>query len=365
MTKFDVDDLLLLNLAGVGYIRHGKIAERFSSVKNALKEGACALESVKGIGPMIAQKIIGLRETSQLKEEWALISRHKIKVIPFFDELYPENLKNIYDPPIVLYVRGTLKPEDKMAVALVGSRHASIYGLNTCKGLSGSLAEYGFTIVSGLARGIDSAAHKGALCAGGRTIAVLGSGLAQVYPPENRKLADEIAESGALVSEFPMTMPPLKQNFPIRNRIISGLSLGVVVVEAAQKSGALITASCALEQGRDVFALPGRAGAASSRGAHRLIREGAKLVDDASDVIDELNPSLIGAGRLIRRRRNSAPELSGFQKKIYDMLSEEPAHIDSIIDGSSLPAPEVTRLLTQMEVRKLVKELPGKNFVVI
>jgi len=362
--KCDLDDLILLNLAGVGYIRLGKVEKCFSSLKNALKEGADALESVEGIGPHTAQKIAALKDSTQLKEEWALIRKHKASVISFLDEGYPENLRHIYDPPIVIYLKGSLKPDDKAAVALVGSRRATVYGLDTCRRLSMSLAGSGITVVSGLARGIDSAAHSGAIKAGGRTIAVLGSGLANIYPPENKRLADEVKEHGALISEFPMSMPPLKHNFPVRNRIISGLSLGVVVVEAAENSGALITASCALEQGREVFAVPGRAGCASAKGSHRLIRNGAKLVEGAFDIIEELDPSIFAAGCRAETKKRALVELEGFEKKIYDMLSDDPVHIDSIIDRADLAAPFVARLLTQMEVRKIIKELPGKNFTV-
>ncbi len=219
-----------------------------------------------------------------------LSKENKTRTLSFSDKGYPTNLKYIYDPPPTLYVKGNILPEDNIAIAIIGSRRATYYGLKNAENLSFELAAGGITIISGLARGVDSAAHRGALKAGGRTIAVLGSGLNIIYPPENEKLAREILQCGAVISEFPQGTAPLRQNFPRRNRIISGLSLGVVVVEAAKRSGALITANLALEQGREVFALPGKIDSFTSRGTHDLIKQGAKLVESAEDIIEELEP---------------------------------------------------------------------------
>lgn len=341
--KYDIDDLIALNMAGIGYIR------------------------LKKTEPSWIKKILDEKK-KDLKREWSMIKKRRVTVLSIFDKDYPAALREIYSPPIVLYIKGKISPEDKTAIAFVGSRRASIYGLNICQSLSGRLAGLGVTIVSGLARGIDSAAHKGALNVEGRTLAVLGNGLNSIYPPENKRLAEKIADSGALISEFPMETPPLAQNFPIRNRIISGLSLGVVIVEAARKSGALITASCALEQGREVFAVPGKAGAVTSTGTHSLIKEGAKLVDSADDIIEELHlkPEPFGRRSIRSDQTNgsSKSKLEGAEKKIYDILSDEPEHIDHIIEESRLPASEVTELLLRLEVKRLVRELPGKNFVV-
>ncbi len=358
--KYDVDDLLLLNMAGVGYVRLKKLTECFSTLDRALRADKETLKRVEGIGPQFAEKIAGVKNnTEALKRERRLIEKGNITVLSLSDKDYPEILKNIYDPPLVLYVKGKITGEDKIAVALVGSRTASVYGVNVCKNLAQSLASSGITIVSGLARGIDSAAHTGALLSGGRTIAVLGNGLGSIYPPENKDLAEKIAQRGAVISEFPIEAPPLPQYFPIRNRIISGLSLGTVVVEAAEKSGALITASCALEQGREVFAVPGRAGSPTSKGTHWLIREGAKLVEDPKDIIEELNLNLIPSG--LNRPVLSVLDLE--EKKVYDALSDEPEHIDIIINKSNMPPQNVARLLLKLELKKLVKELPGKNFI--
>ncbi|MCQ9208506.1 MAG: DNA-processing protein DprA [Omnitrophica bacterium] len=219
-----------------------------------------------------------------------LSNENKFKTLRITDKDYPANLKHIYDPPATVYLKGELILEDNIAIAIVGSRRATPYGLKNAKSLAFELAARGITVVSGLARGIDSAAHRGALEAKGRTIAVLGSGLNVIYPHENERLAEEIAKSGAVISEFQQDVGPQRYHFPRRNRIISGLSLGVVVVEAAQKSGALITANCALEQGREVFALPGKIDSWTSRGTHDLIKQGAKLVESIEDIIEELEP---------------------------------------------------------------------------
>jgi len=218
------------------------------------------------------------------------LNNNKIKILHLQDKDYPENLKHIYQPPSTIYVRGELLPEDSIAVAIVGSRRATYYGLKNAQELGCKLASCGVTVVSGLARGIDTAAHKGALAAGGRTIAVLGSGLDVIYPPENKQLAEDITKSGAVISEFAPNTRPTRYNFPKRNRIISGLTLGVVIVEADKRSGSLITANFALGQGREVFALPGKIDSATSCGTHDLIKQGAKLVGSVEDIIEELEP---------------------------------------------------------------------------
>lgn len=371
----DIDSLIILNLAGIGYIRLKSLIACFGSAKEVLRAKTGDLEKVRDIGTCFAERISSLgRDRKALKTEWDLISKNRLRVFSVFSDDYPENLKNIYDPPIVLYVRGKRSlREDKIAVALVGSRRASMYGVNICQKFSCQLASRGVTVVSGLARGIDSAAHRGALSAKGVTLAVLGCGLNRLYPPENKNLADEIADSGAIISEFPMDTPPLRRNFPIRNRIISGLSLGVVIVEAACRSGALITADCALEQGREVFAVPGRAGSATSSGTHGLIKRGAKLAENVEDIITELNlVPFAGAtiGNKANGIKNDAEDsaknaFSEEEKRLYDILCDEPEHIDSIIDKSRLSAPEVADLLLKMELKRLVKELPGKNYVAV
>jgi DNA processing protein len=288
------------------------------------------------------------------------------------DKDYPTNLRYIYDPPKNLYVKGNILAEDSIAIAVIGSRQATYYGLKNAQDLSFELAARGITIVSGLARGVDSAAHRGALRAGGRTIAVLGSGLNVIYPYENKELAERIAKNGAVISEFSLDFPPYRHNFPRRNRIISGLSLGVVVVEAAKRSGALITARLALEQGREVFAIPGRIGSFSSQGTHSLIKQGAKLVESIEDIIEELEPlrtmqNLPEQEQIAQVRSASKLQrglnLSQEERQIYSCLSSEPIHIDDIMSKAAVSYGKLLISLLKLEHKKLVNELPGKMFV--
>jgi len=284
----------------------------------------------------------------------------KIRTVRLGDKEYPEALRNIYSPPEELFVAGSLLERDTNAIALVGTRRATYYGLAQCEKLSYDLALLGITVVSGMASGIDSAAHRGAIAAGGRTIAVMGGGHNNIYPAENRALYREIVESGAVISEYPPDTIPFKGNFPKRNRIISGLSKGVVVVEAPQRSGALITADFALQQGRDVFALPGNVSSAKSNGAHRLIKEGAKLVENAWDILEEL-------GYVVSRPQSGPgmpePEMTAEEKGIFDILNGEPKPIDEIAEAAGLPVRKISKALLKLELKKVVKVLPGENFV--
>jgi DNA processing protein len=288
----------------------------------------------------------------------------QISTIKRDDAGYPKNLKTIYDPPAVLYVKGELIPQDEAAVALVGTRRATYYGMQAGEKLAYDLALRGITIVSGMALGIDTAAHRGALRAQGRTIAVLGSGHGNIYPRRNKALYEEIAQNGAVVTEFPHMTEPFAWNFPQRNRVISGLSLGVVVVEAPKKSGALITADFALEQGREVFALPGKVSSLTSEGTHRLIKQGAKLVEGADDIIEELEVRLQNFLKRVSAPRQGALPLNGDEEKIFTLLGDEPQHIDAIAHACGLPPQTVLGSLTQLTIKRVIKELPGKNFVV-
>ncbi len=355
------DDLILLNIAGIGYIKLKALSEHFESTGDILKAPTSFLRRFEGIGAQLAQKISSVRESGALEREKDLIASNGVSVVSVFDNEYPVNLKNIYDPPTVLYIKGEISKANQIAVAMVGSRKASIHGVDICYKLSRELAECGITVVSGLARGIYSAAHSGALGAGGRTLAILGHGLSIIYPPENGKLADEIAKNrGALISEFPMNHAPIPRNFPVRNRVISGLALGCVVVEAARTSGALISARCALNEGREVFSVPGRVGSATSSGVNGLIREGAKLVESVEDILDELNLDL----KYPSISTNSVSvDLKPEEERLYKMLSDRPEHIDNIITESELPAQDVTAQLVNLQIKGLVKELPGKNYV--
>jgi DNA processing protein len=281
-------------------------------------------------------------------------------------ERYPEVLRAIADPPAVLYCDGQIEPQDRQAVAIVGSRQATPYGLRVTETLARELSGAGFTIVSGFARGIDAAAHRAALEAGGRTIAVLGCGLDVTYPPEHASLREEIAASGAVLTEFPAGTPPKPSHFPQRNRIISGLSLGVVVVEAAEDSGSLITARLALEQGREVFAVPGPFDAPLSRGPHGLIKQGAKLVETADDIIEELLPQIETAGMPKRRpalsKATEIPNLSPEERLLLDQMSREPLHLDDLTERSGLTPAGVAGILLGLELKDLVRQLPGQRY---
>ncbi|MDP2980440.1 MAG: DNA-processing protein DprA [Candidatus Omnitrophota bacterium] len=357
----DTERLLVLNMVeDIGSVRTQVLLKHFGSLNKIFKAGEDELKKVKEISPIITSRIPQAIKKIDLNKELDLIKKHGVKVITFLDRDYPENLKNIYDPPVVLYVKGKILPEDKLAIAIVGSRLASFYGLQTAERLGFELASRGVTIVSGLARGVDSSGHKGALKAKGRTLAILGSGLANIYPEEHKDLAEKISESGAVISEFPMATIPDKGNFPKRNRIISGLSLGVVCVEAAEKSGALITCDCALEQGREVFAVPGKVDSMTSKGTNKLIKQGAKLAQGVEDILEELNietffHSANGEG--------NAPILDKNESLVYTLLSSDPKYIDDICLESGIALNRIAKILLDLEIKKFVKQLPGKNFV--
>ncbi len=358
----ELENLIVLNLVkNLGPIRIGKLLERFGSADAVLKQSHSTLMEVPGIGSALAEEISRWRELSY-REEFALIEKMGLTVLSARDRDYPENLKEIYDPPVILYIRGKILPGDKYSLAVVGSRRASHYGLQAAMSISRQLAGRGFTVVSGLARGIDGRSHRGALLGKGRTIAVLGSGLGNIYPPEHQELADEIAASGAVISEFPIRMVPERQNFPLRNRIISGLSLGVLVVEAAQRSGALITAQQAMEQGRVVMAIPGRIDSFSARGTNQLIQEGAKMVRGVEDVLEEF-PYLGPVSTPTSPDPGAVPRLSDEEGKIFKLLSEEEKGMDELIRETELPSGKVSALLLALELKHLIKQLPGQLYI--
>ncbi|KPK38774.1 MAG: hypothetical protein AMJ78_09510 [Omnitrophica WOR_2 bacterium SM23_29] len=370
----ELEYLILLNLLpDIGAVRLKNLLKRFGSVKNIFTATQSELEEVEDIGPKIASSILKCEKEKELERELKLIKKHNVKVISYLDKSYPENLKEIHNPPIILYVKGDISPEDKFAIAIVGSRNASHYGIATAERLGYELASRGLSIISGLARGIDAAGHKGALKAKGRTTAVLGSGLANIYPPEHIELADEIAKNGTIVSEFAMETAPLKENFPRRNRIISGLSLGVVVVEAARNSGALITADFALEQGRELYAVPGQARVVTSYGTNMLIRQGAKLVEMADDIIEELKDVIKGDSLFKAKSENedernicqstAIRNLNESEQRILDAVKGEPTFIDDIVDASNLSTSEILNCLTKLELKGFVEQLPGKSYV--
>jgi DNA processing protein len=300
-----------------------------------------------------------------LSAELKRIADFGAQVLTLDDAAYPANLREIYDPPLALYVKGTLEPRDKHAIAIVGSRQTTYYGLESARKLGYQLAYAGVTVVSGFARGIDTAAHQGALAANGRTLAVLGTGLDIVYPPENGPLYEKITNGGgAMMTQFPFGVRPDTQHFPLRNRIVSGLSLGIIVVEAGVTSGALITANMALDQGRQVFAVPGKIDSPQSHGCHKLIKAGAKLVEDAEDVLTEFEELFP------KSSRPAAPgaepptlELTEDEQKVYDAVGDDETDVDVVIRQSGLTSAEVFATLLRLEMKRLVKQVPGKRFV--
>ncbi len=339
------------------------LIRHFGSAKEAWEAGEKDLEGICGIGDEALRGLAARKSAVDLVKEADKLRSSDIEFICCTDPNYPENLSQISDPPPVIFVRGNLLVEDKLSVAVVGSRRATSYGLAAASKLACSLAEAGLTVVSGLARGIDTAAHRGALAASGRTIAVLGCGVDVIYPKENAKLMEEIIKSGAVISEFPPRSAPEPWHFPVRNRIISGLSLGVVIVEAAEKSGALITADLALEQGREVMAVPGSIASPLSKGPHRLIKQGAKLVEGAEDVLEELALDRLFPPAKTGTQKIAGKNLSPEEEALYAFISFEPVSLDSLVDSAGLTVQQVLFLLTHLELKGLVRQLPGKFYV--
>ncbi len=359
---------LLLSLhPKIGPVRFAHLMERFSSASAAFAAPAEAWEAVEGIGTAAAlfrRELAALRPA--LEKELSAIRRSGFRLLTGADADYPESFRSLRDAPPVLYVWGTLRPRDAFAVALVGSRAVSPYGRAAAERLARELAEAGVTVVSGLARGVDAAAHAAALSANGRTVGVLGSGFFRFYPPENRRLAERMAANGAVVTEFSLESPPDATHFPRRNRLIAGLSLGVVVVEAREKSGALITARLAADQGKDVFAVPGSIFSPGSRGPHRLLREGARPVESAEDVLEEIRAlaELMGASRPAADAAPDGPgDLPPDARRLLSALAVDPVGIDALAARVGLAPAEVATGLLRLELSGWARELPGKNYV--
>jgi DNA processing protein len=362
----DVRHWLELSLVpGIGPKTFFKLVDFFGSPQEAVRAPVSALRQVPELSASVIEAIrAGCRP--ELERTLARIEEHHVTVVTFNDPDYPARLKNIYDPSPVLYVKGELRQADTNAISIVGSRRATHYGKMVAGRLSGDLARMGVTVVSGLAYGIDAAAHKGAIAAGGRTIAVLGCGVDVVYPRANSKIYEQIPLSGALISEFPMGSQPDPGFFPMRNRIVSGLSLGTLVIEAPRKSGALITAKHALEQGREVFAVPGNIYSPYNEGCHMLIKDGAKLVETVYDIIGEIERNLVD----IEPGEPAGPESPGRtdvpmsveERKVFNLLSMVPTHIDDIGEECGLTASRTASVLMTLELKGLVQQLPGKLF---
>jgi DNA processing protein len=354
---------LALNFVpGVGAIFIKRLLDRFQTPEAVFQASMKELLEVEGLGVKVASEIRKGPSEQAVKNELSSLEKSGGRIITLEDEAYPPRLRDIYDPPALLYLKGELKKEDELAVSIVGSRKTTPYGRWITEKISQTLVRYGVTIVSGMARGVDSVAHWGAISGGGRTLAVLGCGVDVVYPPENRNLFSKIIEQGAVLSEFPMGSPPEGGHFPKRNRIISGLSMGVVVVEAGPDSGSLITANFALEQGREVFAIPGNVGAGGSRGTNRLIKDGAKLVESSEDILEEILPQWKREKERIEEVKPRGPELSEEEKILYEMLGETPLHIDAMIRESKFEPGKVSSLLLNLELKGLISQWPGKCF---
>lgn len=354
---------LALNRApGVGPKRFQLLREHFGSVQAIWEAAPGELDQVKSISRNVADSIAAFRARTDPDREMELLERFRAKAVTTADAGYPEMLRHIYDPPPVLYFRGEICPGDNTALAIVGTRVASEYGKTVAKTLARELAARGITVVSGMARGIDTASHLGAVEAGGRTIAVLGCGLDIVYPAENRTVMERIAAAGAVLSPFPFGTKPEAGNFPARNRLISGLSLGTVVVEAQEKSGALITADFALEQGREVFAVPGNITSKNSRGTHYLLKQGAKLVESLADILEEL-PRLNKTAPPAKASASSKTvNLSAEEEHVLECITGDPLHVDQIVQNSRLVSDQVAAVLMYLELKGMVRRLPGQLF---
>ena len=389
-------------IPGVGDRTIRCLLTAFGSAEKALTATFEELVQIKGLARNMCRSVVEGKSRVAINEELELIQAHDCHLVTIYDSAYPLLLKQIDDPPLLLYVRGELGPSDALSVAVVGSRSPTNYGKTISRQLSHQLADQGVTVISGLARGIDTCAHQGVLEAGGRTIAVMGNGLSQIYPDENKDLADAIAESGAVVSEFPMNMPPIAKNFPRRNRVISGICSGTVVVEASDRSGSLITARCAAEQGREVFAVPGQIFSKLSKGTHQLINQGATLVNTIDDLLDVLPPQFLKSARPFPPTRPSPNQNDSSPQQVttdvsvaiaaHDMSSsclekspENPpvrasqqlsideltvleaiatpfSHIDQIARTTELPINKVSGALVMLELKGIVQQLPGKQF---
>jgi DNA processing protein len=347
---------------GLGSILIKRLLDRFKTPEAVFHAPLKDLMQIEGLGERVAGEIRRGPQEKAVKREFSLLEKVGGTILTLKDEAYPKRLKDIYDPPALLYIRGQLRRDDELAIAIVGSRKTSPYGRWFTERIGRDLAGHGVTIISGLARGIDSVAHMGAIEGGGRTIAVLGCGIDVIYPSENRDLFHRIVGHGAVLSEFPIGSRPEGGHFPRRNRIISGLSIGVVIVQASSQSGSLITAKYALEQGREVFAVPGNVGADGSRGTNQLIKEGAKLVESSEDILEEILPQWRREAERAEKAETPGRDLMGGERILYDLLGETPLHIDAIIRESQLDPGSVSSLLLNLELKGWISQWPGKCF---
>jgi len=367
--KTSSDEILswlgLYSISGLGNRAFRHLLEKIGTPDRVFKASFSELIKVNGISKEIARKIIDKKYSFDPEEEIRKVEKNNARIITYSDPSYPKPLIELHSPPMLLYTKGRDLPDNQTFIAIVGSRNATHYGKKAAEKIGFGLARRGVGVVSGMAKGIDSAAHKGCLRGQGFTIAVIGTGIDRIYPATNKKLSEQIVEKGTVISEFPMGSPPEPKNFPIRNRIISGLSRGVAVVEATRNSGSLITASLALEQGRDVFAVPGSINSFKSTGTHFLIKQGAGLIENSDDILEEL-----GLGyRPVQQKcdfggmSDSLSELNESEQKNYRILGDYPIHIDEIVRQGGLDAGEVSSVLMELELKGLTRQLMGKMFV--
>lgn len=347
-------------IKGIGAVRMQALINHFDDLESAWKAAPADLAAA-GLSLKLIERIVQARENIDLEKVWARIESQGIKILTWEDAAYPQRLKEIEQPPPVLYIRGDYLPDDLFAVAIVGTRRVTAYGRQITEELASYLASNGITVVSGLARGVDAIAHQGALKTGGRTIGVLGSGVDKIYPPEHRQMADRMMEQGAIVSDYAPGTPPDASNFPPRNRIISGLSLAVVVVEAGETSGALITAEFAAEQGREVFAVPGSILAPQSKGTNKLIQKGALPLLSIHDLMQALNLTRMGDHKAARKILPADQT----EARLMNILGAEPLHVDEIRNQTELPIEKVSAALALMELKGMVRQVGGMNYVAV
>lgn len=373
MEKVNVKDLLILSrIPGIGHNRLRSLVSHFKNSTEALNSSAREIINIEGFNKKLAVSVSSFKKSGNYHkaEQYAVHQLSKMnksegRIITFWDDEYPDLLKRIYDPPCHLFIKGSFKKEDKYSIAIVGTRNPSTYGITITEKFTQELARLGITIVSGLARGVDSVAHSSALKVGGRTIGVIGSGIDVIYPPENKNLYSRIAQNGGVVSEYGMGTKPDAGNFPRRNRIVSGMTLGTIIIETGIDGGAMITANTALDQNRDVFAVPGLITEIRALGCNTLIRDGrAKLITSVDDVLSELSTKLKPLLREVpKNEKKNNICLSLFEKKIYDTLNDEPIHIDLLAERSEMTTSDALVNLLSLEFKGLVRQLPGKMFV--
>ena len=357
--------LALLFTKDIGPSIARRLLAAFGCPQSIFRASLSELTSIEGIGEARARQIIDFSDWNRVDRELEAIEALQVDILSYHDKYYPDALRFYDDAPLLLYKKGSLEESDRFAIAIVGSRNMSEYGRKVASLMAGGLAKKGLTVVSGFARGIDATAHRAALAVGGRTIAVLGCGIDRCYPSENRSLFVDIPAHGSILSEFPIGTPPVKENFPRRNRIISGLSLGVLIVEAAEGSGSLITAAYALEQNKDVFAVPGPISSQTAKGTNRLIQKGAMLVNEVDDIIEELAPKLQGMLREVKGSctfENTALAITSEERAICSVLSDDPKQSDLIARETGLPPSRLSAVLLSLEIKGIIRQHAGKRF---